>query len=868
MSTPLLATKLHSPPPRANLVVRPRLVSRLNEGLQRKLTLVSAPAGFGKTTLISAWATTCGQPVAWVSLDEKDNDITRFLAYLIGAYRSILPSVGDGLLARLQAPQPPPTEWTLTTFVNQLHTTTQACVCILDDYHLIDNEPIDSALAFLIENLPAHMHLMILSREDPKIPLSRLRARNQLGELRGQDLRFTHDEASEFLRRVMGLHLSPNHIAALEQHTEGWIAGLQLAALSVQSASSRLPQDDMLGANHPFVWDYLLEEVLQQQPDYIQHFLMHTAVLDRFCGALCDALLEQLSGNGQAMLEMLEQRNLFIIPLDHERHWYRYHHLFGDLLRQRLRNTYPPHHSTTLHIRASQWYEDKGFELEAFHQAVVAQDNERAERLADGKRIPLHFSGAVTAILDWLGSLSVAVLDARPSLWLKYASLLLVNGQTTAVEAKLQATERALIAHLGSVPTAYIGQIATTRSVLALAQYNTERMLSQSQLALAHLPPQFVSRRATAYCILGYAHMKYGDYALARQYLTESIALSTSVGDIFITILANISFGLLQELENQLHQAYATYQSVVAVAGNHPVQIVNEAFLGLARIEYEWNNLSTAEELAQKSLELAREYESVIDRFIIAETFIARLKMVQGDLNSASALLAQAHQTVRQHAFVNRIPDLVSEQIIVLLRQGNLSSASHLAQTHGLKLSQVRVYLANGDTQRALALIDELRSQLQHLPKEKLALMLQEALAWHQHGAKNNAFDTLDEALTQAEPQGFVRLWVDEGLPMANLLADFAHTGNHDVYVRRLLEAIAVSLAQHTQPTDGLLEPLSQRELDVLRLVAYGLSNQAIGEKLFIALDTVKGHNRRIFEKLQVQRRTEAVARARELGLV
>jgi LuxR family transcriptional regulator, maltose regulon positive regulatory protein len=741
-------------------------------------------------------------------------------------------------------------------------------VCILDDYHLIDNEPIDSALAFLVENLPAHIHLMILTREDPKIPLSRLRARNQLTELRGLDLRFTHDEASEFLRRVMGLHLSPNHITTLEQHTEGWIAGLQLAALSVQSAPSRPAQEDILSANHPFVWDYLLEEVLQGQPDTIQHFLMHTAVLDRFCGALCDALLQQPLGNGQAMLEMLDQRNLFIIPLDHERRWYRYHHLFGDLLRQRLQKIQPHAQTRSLHNRASQWYEDNGFDLEAFHQAVVAQDNERAERLADGKSIPLHFRGAVMAILDWLGSLSSKVLDARPSLWLKYASLLLVNGQTTAVEAKLQATERALLAHNGSVPSAYIGQIATTRAVLALAQYDTERMLSQSQLALAHLPPQFVSRRATAYCTLGYAHMKYGDYGLARQYLIESIALSASIGDIFINILANISFGLLQELENQLHSAYETYQRVINVAGNHPVQIVNEAYLGLARIEYEWNHLATAEELAQKSLELARQYESVIDRFIISETFIARLKMVRGDLNSASVLLAQAHQTVRQHGFTNRIPDLVSEQIIVLLRQGKLSDANHLAQTHGLKLSQVRVYLAHGNTQDALTLIDKLRPQLQHLPKEWLALMLQEALAWHQHGAKNHAFGVLDEALTLAEPQGFVRLWVDEGLPMANLLSDFAQTGNHAVYVHHLLEAITTSLSHSVQPSDSLLEPLSQRELDVLRLVAYGLSNQAIGEKLFIALDTVKGHNRRIFEKLQVQRRTEAVARARELGLV
>src|SRR6266700_3622559 len=450
MPTPILATKLYIPRLRPNVVSRPRLLERLNEGLHRKLTLIAAPAGFGKTTLISAWMAGCDRQVAWLSLDKGESDPTLFLTYLVAALRTIAPDIGVGVLGALQSPQPPPTESILTALLNEITAIPDNFVLVLDDYHVIEAKPVDQALTYLVEHQPPQIHLIIATREDPQLPLARLRARGQLTELRAADLRFTPSEAAGFLNQGMGLNLSAEDITALETRTEGWIAGLQLAALSMQGQQDSASFITSFTGSHHFVLDYLVEEVLGQQPESIQTFLLRTSILDRLCGSLCDAVLLDPSVSGQATLEYIEHANLFLAPLDNERRWYRYHHLFADLLRQRL------HQSTAsspgdaesqvnaLHSRASVWYEDHGLEIEAFHHAVAAHDVERAERLMEGKGIPLHFRGAVTALLAWLESLPETVLDARPSLWVRYASLLLVNGQTTGVEEKLQAAETAL----------------------------------------------------------------------------------------------------------------------------------------------------------------------------------------------------------------------------------------------------------------------------------------------------------------------------------------------------------------------------------------------------------------------------------------
>jgi LuxR family maltose regulon positive regulatory protein len=419
MSDALLLTKLYVPPPRANLVLRPRLVERLKEGLLRKFTLISAPAGFGKTTLVSEWVAGCGRPAAWLSLDEGDNDPTRFLIYLVSTLQTIMANIGEGVLKVLQSPQPPSTESILTALLNEITAIPDHFVLVLDDYHVIDAKPVDEALTFLLEHLPLQMHLVIATREDPHLPLARLRARGQLTELRAADLRFTPAEVGEFLNEMMNLNLSVDDITALEIRTEGWVAGLQFAALSMQGRSDTAGFIQAFTGSHHFVLDYLVEEVLQQQPEDVQTFLLRTSILDRMCGPLCDAVLGSPSASGQQTLEYLEHANLFIVPLDNERRWYRYHHLFAELLRLRLHKKISSGDEkesvTEFHIRASQWYEDNGLEFEAFQHAAAANDIERAERIIEGNGIPLHFRGAVATILNWLVSLPKSVLDARPS---------------------------------------------------------------------------------------------------------------------------------------------------------------------------------------------------------------------------------------------------------------------------------------------------------------------------------------------------------------------------------------------------------------------------------------------------------------------
>ena len=892
MSTPTLATKLYIPPPRPKVVLRPRLIERLNEALHSTsgVTLISAPAGFGKTTLVSEWVAACGRPVAWLSLDEGDNDSARFLAYLIAALQTIGANIGEGVLPALQTPQPPPTELILTTLLNDIITIPDNFVLILDDYHVIDAKPVDNALSFLLEHQPSQMHLVIATREDPSLSLSRLRASGQLTELRAADLRFSSSEAAEFLNKVMGLNLSAEDSAALETRTEGWIAGLQLAALSMQGHQDTADFIKSFTGSHHFVMDYLVEEVLGQQSESVQAFLLHTSILDRLCGPLCDAVLLNSSATGQATLEYLEHANLFIIPLDNERRWYRYHHLFADLLRQRL------HQSITssagnrdaesamneLHIRASQWYEDNGLQMEAFQHAAAANDIERAERLIEGKGIPLHFSGGVIPILDWLESLPKEVLNARPSLWWRHAAMLLINGQTIGVGEKLQAAEASLAANLalrGAEPDDetrnLIGQIAAATATLALTRYDVETMLAQSRRALEYLHPNSLFTRASANWTLGYAYTLQGDRAAARRAFTESISLSQASGAIFTAILATIGLGNVQEADNQLYQAAETYRRVLHWAGEKPQQIISEAHIGLARVLYEWNDLDAAEQHGEQSLQLARRYESFIDRFVFGEVFLARLKLAQGDVDGASAILARTDQSVRQHNFVHRMPEVAAAQVLTLLRQGNLAAAAHLAQTHGLPLSQVRVHLAEGNPSAALAVLEPFRQQVEAKgwADEQLKAMVLQAIAHQAHGEKEEAVQVLGDALALAEPGGFIRIFVDEGTPMFRLLSEAAAQEIMPGYVGKLLAEFESEEQKRTDksslpPAQPLIEPLSQRELEVLRLIAQGLSNDEIGKRLFLALDTVKGHNRRIYDKLQVQRRTEAVARARELGLL
>jgi LuxR family transcriptional regulator, maltose regulon positive regulatory protein len=906
MATPILTTKLYIPAPRPKVVLRQRLIERLDESLQRRLTLISAPAGFGKTTLLASWLASLSSElhvlssessqsdqtqnsklraqnfkVAWLSLEDGENDPTRFLTYLVAALQTIAATIGEGVLAVLQSPQPPPTEAILTALLNDIAALPNHVVLVLDDYHVIGAKPLDTAVAFLLEHLPPHVHVVIATREDPHLPLPRMRAQRQLTELRVADLRFTFAEAAEFLNQIMGLSLSAEDIAALETRTEGWIVGLQLAALSMQGHQDAAGFIRSFGGSHHFVLDYLLQEVLHKQPGSVQTFLLRTSILDRMCGPLCDALMNERprtkdESDAALVLEDLERANLFIVPLDNERRWYRYHHLFADLLRQRLRRHVDASAEddkisvAELHVRASTWYEDNRLEIEAFQHAAAANDIARAERLMEGQGMPLHFRGAVAAILGWLAGLPTAVLDARPSLWVKYAEILLVTGQTTGVDQKLEAAEAALHGAESDDKTRHlIGHIANARATLALTRYQVDNMIFQSRRALEYLHADDLPFRATAYWTLGNAYQLQGDHVAARGAITEALALSQAAGSVFTTILAAIGLGQIQEVDNQLYLAAETYRQVLQLAGEHPQQIIYEAQLGLARVCYEWNDLNGAEQHAQQSLQLARQYESAIDRFVVCEVFLARLKLAQGDADGAVALLAQVGQLARQKNYVHRIPEVAAAQVVALLRQGDLAAAAHLAQAHKLPICQARVLLAQGDPAGALAMLEPLRQEAEAKgwQDERLKALVLQAVAHHARGEKELAVSLLGEALALAEPGGYIRVFVDEGLPIKRLLQEVASRGMAPEYTRRVLAGFSRGGAKRAAHP-ALVEPLSERELQVLGYIADGYKDQEIADRLFLSLYTVKVHARNIYGKLGVNKRTQAVARARELGLL
>jgi LuxR family maltose regulon positive regulatory protein len=878
MSTQILATKLYTPSLRPGSVPRPRLIDRLNTGLRGKLTLISAPAGFGKTTLVAEWMSSDDLHVAWLSLDAGDNDPVRFLTYFVAALQTIEPDIGVGILKVLESPQPPPIDSLLTPLLNELAMMPQDVVLVLDDYHVLDSSEIDQALTFLSDNQPPQIHLIITTREDPRLPLARLRARGQLSEIRAADLRFTTDEASAFLNSAMGLQLSADDVAALEQRTEGWIAGLQLAAISMQGQLDPRAFIQSFTGSHHFVLDYLIEEVLNHQPAHIQDFLLKTSILERLCGPLCAAIVQD-DNDALATLEHIRHANLFLIPLDNERRWYRYHYLFADLLRQRLLRDSTgcsAEDVNSLHTRASIWYETNGMELEAFQHAIAINDIERAERLIERQGTPLYLRGIVKPILHWLESLPHHILDAHPSLWVAYASTLLLTGQHTSVEQKLTQAENAL-QYTGLDDTAQdiLGRIASMRATLAVIQNDVEAMIDHSNAALERLHPENLAIRIASHWTRGYAYQLQGNHRLARNAYKDVLQLSESGETSFYVIVATISLGQLQELDNQLHQASESYQSAIKLSGKPSHPIASQAFLGLARICYQWNDLDAAQAYGEQCHELLKHMEAT-DTTASYNVFLAYLHLSRKDFTRADAALAEAEAFVREHNFMFRLPDVVEAQVRVLIHRGDLTPALQLAETHNLLISQARIYLAQKNASEALQILEPFIQKAKETGSqhELLKGLVLEAVVYHTLNQQDVALEVLDESLALAKRGGFIRIFVDEGSSMAQLLQIAYSKELRPDYVRQLLSACSMpvveqlAVSQTITPPSQLIDPLSQREIEVLQLIASGLTNQDIADQLYLSLHTVKVHAHNIFSKLAVKNRTQAVAQAKVLGIL
>ena len=982
MSTPILATKLYIPPPRPKVVLRPRLIDRLNEGLSqnqglgqsqgfgRKLTLISAPAGFGKTTLVSEWVNQKDeggrqkgeksgiQPsasslhpsnVAWLSLDEGDNDLNHFLAYLVAALQTIAANLGEEVLKMLQAPPPLPTEPVLTALLNEITTVPDPFALVLDDYHLITAQPVDQALTFLLERLPPQIHLVIATREDPDLPLARLRVRGQLTELRAADLRFTSAEAAAFLNQMMSLNLSAEDIATLETRTEGWIAGLQLAAISMQGHQDAPSFIKSFTGSHRFVLDYLVEEVLQQQPESVQTFLLRTSILDRLCGPLCDAVCSggiassskgtavlgrgaeergsrgereksplpiAAAASGQETLEYLERANLLVVPLDEKRQWYRYHHLFADVLQARLMKE-QPNQSPDLHQRACQWYAQNDLPSDAIRHALAAEDFERAADLIELAWSEIRRSCFRSPTwLGWVKTLPDELIRPRPVLSVGYAWELLNFGEMEAAETRMRDAERWLEPATGtnkppeasSAKPVLEGMVVVNeaeflslRASLAIARgYHAQALgdvpgtakYARRALALASEADYYT--RGIAGALLGLAYWAKGDLETAQRSIADARTSLQMAGNILFALSTTFVLADIRIAQGRLHKAINTYKQALQLAaaqGEAVLQGTADLYLGLSELYHEQGEQESARQHLAKSEALGERVAlpSWPYRLCLVQ---ARIKQTQGDLDGVLDLLDEADRLHYADPVPNVHP-IAALKTRVWVAQGKLNEALAWVHERGLSVDDelsylrefehvtlTRVLIARYRNDRVNSVIHQAMGLLKRLLKaaeagERLGSVIEilvlQALAHEAQGDISAALAPLQQALTLAEPEGYIQIFVDEGLPMAELLTKLkAEGGRVNEYVHKLL--VAFGQKENIQPSalslQPLVEPLSDRELDVLRLLTTDLNGPEIARELMVSLNTMRTHTKNIYNKLGVNNRRAAVRRAEELDLL
>jgi LuxR family maltose regulon positive regulatory protein len=877
MAATLLTTKLHVPPLRSEFVSLSRLTRRLQEGLEGKLTLVSAPAGYGKTTLVTHWLHDAGRPLAWLTLDASDNDPTRFLAYLVAALQTIDHSIGQTVEPMLTTPQPPQPKSILTALINDIAKTEEPFVLVLDDYHLISTLGIHERLAFLLDHQPATMHLVIATREDPPLPLSRWRARGQMTEIRQADLRLSVEETSDFLRRVMRLDLSSDDIAALHMRTEGWIAGLQLTALAMQGRDDihRLVQS--FTGSHRYILDYLIEEVFQQQPADTQGFLLSTSVLERLSVSLCDALTER--DDSAQMLRALEQANLFLFPLDESRQWYRYHHLFADLLLHRLATVKGEEFVTLLHRKASQWYEDHGYPGDAVDHALKAQDWQRTAVLLCEVSGSFLARGETTTLLRWFQALPDDVIRANPQLCCDYSWPLILTGQLDAADSYLEQAREA-----AGDDAVLLRQIVSAQVQIARTRGDDTRTIELSRQVLPLLTEQHLVERSVVAVNLGTAHYNRGDLAEADRTLREALQAAEKTDNTFVKWVSLHFMGRIEAARGRLRKAADLYKQVLNEgAQGGPSMPLAMAHLDLGGLLHEWDDLDSANEHLRQCLDLARR-NGHLEVEISGYRLLAMLRQAQGRDADASQALESAHHLARDA----NLPPLARARNAachaqIALAQGDLGTARRWAGRMSDDADSSSFHPRLNLTRARLLMAQDRKSAAKQWLESCYETAGQRGIGWCMVRTRilqalaaptpDAALPFLAEALALAEPEGFVRTFVDEGESLMPLLRHAATQGVTRQYIKKLLVAFETD-ARRTAgekpppPAQPLIEPLSERELEVLRLVAEGLSNQEIADRLFISVGTVKTHVHNILGKLDVRGRTQAAARARELDLI
>jgi len=887
---PLLQTKIYLPLKQSDIVSRPRLIEALSDIADRKLTLISAPAGFGKTTAVSGWVRDSDIPACWLSLDSGDNDLHQLLRYMVLSLQQVDQHIGEGVSAALEGSSPPAHDLLLTELINDIAITEDPFILVLDDYHVIESQEVHDAIDYLLDHMPPLMHLTITTRVDPPLSLSRLRAQGQLVELRSAELRFTMKETTAFLNDCMGIALPTEDVSALEDKTEGWIASLQLAALSLKGRENKQEFIAAFSGSHRYIIDYLVDEVMSAQTDEERDFLMGTSILERLHAPLCDEVMG-ISSSRQ-MLERLDKANMFLIALDDDRSWYRYHHLFSEFLSQRLLAD-GPERAAELHVRAADWMNENEFVEQAFKHALAASDYEKAAEIVDPIVLSMVGTGQLLTLLKWTESFPDEVLDQHQWLLLARAYACLMSGDVPSVEPLLKRAET----RLGEisdpeVQSEIIGNVMVIRAFIARGMGRFEEAIELSRNALERLPGSGRMVHAAAYGNTGFPLYVLGMHAEAKPYLLEARNIGPRENP--YPVLAAVSWlGKIAEHKSDLDAAEEVYAYINGHATDlgciSPLPVGGYGHLGMGRLFYERNDLEQAETHIVEGVEDG-EQGSEVAIMMMGYGALIKLRQTQGRLDEADEVFGKAHALGRSAARAFEYTQLASWEALQSLKRGDIKTASAwaeatLPETTDYEFRRqesdrvlAKVLIAGGKPSEATELLGRLLEAVETDGRygDAIGILALLAIAHDKDGKRDEAIATLTRAIKLAEPQGYIRTFIDEGKPMADLLRVVATEHSLTAYIRNLLDAFAAegsgperaSSLPSSQMTGYLVDPLSERELEVLAHMAGGQKHQEIADQLFVTINTVRTHTKSIYSKLQVNSKTDAINRGRELELI
>ncbi len=893
MKDSLLLTKLYIPSPNPRVVHRPHLMARMDVGLASgcKLTLLSAPVGYGKTTLVSDWLSTLKNPIAWLSLDPEDDEPLRFWIYVIAALQTIQPELGQAAFTALQTAQMPPIKNILSDLINQIATLSDKIILVLDDYHLIETVEIHQSLNFLLDHLPPLMHLVIITREDPPLPLPQMRAKGQISELRANDLHFTVEESAQFLNRRMNLNLQPEEIAALEQRTEGWVAGLQMAALSLHELDDAAVFIEAFAGDNRYVADYLISEVLDRQPDHIRDFLLQTAIVDRFTPALCAALMGDDTLQSGRIIAQIEALGLFVIPLDHVRQWYRYHQLFTDLLRYRLRQD-DPSKFVALNRIASRWYQQQGLVEEAVKYGLVGGEHDHVAELIERSGLAMIGRGQLATLQNWINALSEKTIRKHP-----YLSVLLVwvgalTGQSDLAKRQLALAEENLPSAKADLHSEIICQIALLRAYATRTSGDLDASIKHAQEALSHLPKNNVFLDCTIHLNLGGNYWLKGNFSTLEKPLIHANSF-IDIPEVEYPALAAAGFLANAYLQQgQLRKAESLCRGIVERYSRHAHPAAAYVFLEQGELFYERNDLDGALEVLSKTIQIGENADKIVN-VIRARLLLAQVYQALGEQDEVVNLMAQADELFKQSSPRYQVMHQIEYDyyhVRCLLLQQKLQAALQWVGDYEQRretinnpwallneLVYAHVLLADGRPEQALPILKtgEEAARSYGAGGWVIQSLSLQSLCYQETNDLERALKMLRNALSMAEPEGYVRTFVDYGSPMQRLLHLAVERGVASDYVARFLAAFPEEEGENGLPgpqkvpaQQPLVEPLTDQEMRILRLMAAGLSHPEIAKELYLSLNTIKWHTTHIYSKLGVHRRAHAVVRAQELEIL